>query len=960
MIIFVTNLYSMLVVVLKRLWHNLGLTITAILGVIAVLGIVVCVPVFSHAVSSEVLSTQLNAKVLSTHRRLFSEHMYFLDTGKTSVLNISNGEIVANYIVTRFPQLTGLLVERVVMEIQSGALPLMAPVESKFKDPEVPIKTVRFLTLDILPQYAEIVQGEFPAPDTGSSGPIKVAVPEILADEIFLNIGEHYTIENMDIEIAGIWRPINPEDPIWFENPEVAYADKLWVAKETYQTRLEPIIPKPVFFASWYVIVSEAGVRFQRAMQYARGLIRLDRELKLILPGITTDYSPLDALGAYQKRAETLTSLFYAVGGPMIVLALLFIGLTARIAVQQYEQEIATMRGRGTSWLEIVGLNLAESLLLILFASPFSLLLGWLAAGVMGRTVSFLNFSNKLDLTFSLEGVSFLWLGIAAVLITFARFLPTLDLSRTTIVRVKQEQSRASKKPAWEKFFLDFLLLGVCLYAYLVLRGWAKPGKILARLQVSGEAFRDPLLFVAPALFAIAVCMIMLRVVPLLMRLLATLVERLPGIWAYLSLQQIARRPQDHSSALLLIMISLSLSIFSASTAKTLDRWLYDSIYYSTGADIAVHEYVVQGRGQTTYGPAGAGSTASITTVSDMDINNEGYVSVEDHLKLPSVTAATRVGKYNGTYSFGIGESSCLIMGIDRIDFPKVGYYREDFASQSLGALMNALGADPSGVLIPLSLSKELGLTVGDHLTLSTNVIDQKYVRDMIIVGTYNYFPSVYPDQLPTLIVNLESIFDSPEAAIGYDIWLRLRKNTEIPILLEQLKKLLGSEKALVQVRGNAIDAIKAGQNQPERLGLFGILNVGFLATGLMPGIGFVLYSYASLRNRFIQLGILQAIGLSVKQLVGYLVTEQFLLMSIAILSGALIGLLTSTMYVPFLQVGSAPGAQVPPFEVLIGWSESGWLSLGFGFVLFLTILGTIAYLIQLKVFQAVKLGEAM
>ena len=127
-----------------------------------------------------------------------------------------------------------------------------------------------------------------------------------------------------------------------------------------------------------------------------------------------------------------------------------------------------------------------------------------------------------------------------------------------------------------------------------------------------------------------------------------------------------------------------------------------------------------------------------------------------------------------------------------------------------------------------------------------------------------------------------------------------------------------------------------------------------------MPGIGFVLYSYASLQRRFIQLGILQAIGLSVKQLIGYLALEQFLLMGLSILSGAGIGLLTSVLYVPFLQVGAAPGAPVPPFWVLIGWTEAAWLSLAFGVILFLTMVGTITYLVRLKVFQAVKLGETL
>ncbi|RPJ38646.1 MAG: hypothetical protein EHM21_16585 [Chloroflexi bacterium] len=95
-------------------------------------------------------------------------------------------------------------------------------------------------------------------------------------------------------------------------------------------------------------------------------------------------------------------------------------------------------------------------------------------------------------------------------------------------------------------------------------------------------------------------------------------------------------------------------------------------------------------------------------------------------------------------------------------------------------------------------------------------------------------------------------------------------------------------------------------------------------------------------------------------QLIGYLVLEQFLLMGLAIGLGAAVGLLTSYLFVPLLQVSTTGAGAVPPFEVLIGWAESGWLSLAFAFILFLTVLGTIAYLAQIKVFQAVKMGETL
>lgn len=190
---------------------------------------------------------------------------------------------------------------------------------------------------------------------------------------------------------------------------------------------------------------------------------------------------------------------------------------------------------------------------------------------------------------------------------------------------------------------------------------------------------------------------------------------------------------------------------------------------------------------------------------------------------------------------------------------------------------------------------------------------------------------------------------------MGYDLWMNVDRGTDVEKLSQAIRKMIGSADAVVDIRGNAMNDLQFSMVQPERVGLFGVLNVGFFVTGLMPGIGFVLYSYASLRRRFIQLGILRAIGLSVRQMIGYLALEQMMLMSLAILTGAGVGLLTASMFLPFLQVGTTP---IPPFEVLIGWAESGWLSLLFGLVLSATVAGTISYLAHMRVFQAIKLGE--
>lgn len=948
------NLLSLLGLVLKRLWHNLGLSISALIGIIAILTVAVCVPVFSHAVSTEVLRQQLLEKRGSAGRQLFALYLVYEEKGSASLLDLEKSRAIARYLQDQIPQLLGLPVEQVVMEVQSGSL-IVTDLTGRWPGAQkLPLGQWSFLVQEILPQHAQIVEGRWPAPEVSSEGAIPVAVPEVMADEMLLKIGDHFLLDQLPVEIVGFWRIRDRQDPIWFSNLDSRYSLTMWVPAEIYEQRVKPAVSRSLHMASWHVVINDNEVHFQRASHYLRGLVRLNAGLRQLVEGIQFQHTPAEALAAYEKRADDLATLFYVVGAPMLVLALIFVGLTGRISVQQYESETATMRARGASPFQIVLMNLVESLLLLAFAIPISLFTGWWAANLMGNTLSFLQFTDRSAFSFSLEGLDTTALAFAALVLIVARLLPALSLSRLTVMRVKQQQSRGSP-PLWQRFYLDFILLLPGAYAYFVLRGWSKPAQFLIQLEsIPGQQFRDPLLFVAPALFAMALSMLMVRFIPLLVRLLAAIVERLPGVWAYLAWQQIARSPQDHASALLLIIISLSLSIFTISTAKTLDRWLYDSEYYKVGADLALQEFFV------TSGDAETGESGNGATAASSGQMIEGFLTVEEHQAIAGVEHASRFGKYDCQFSYGRGDAACRVIGIDRIHFPLAAYYREDFARESLGDLMNALGANLNGVLLPSSLQDRSGMVTGDRIAVTISVGGTRFERELVVVGWYDYFPTVFPRDKPTLIMNLESIFNYAEDAEGYVMLLKLQSGADIPTLIAQIEDRIGQDRGVVTVVGNAADAVQVGYDRPERIGLFGVLNVGFFVTGLMPGIGFLLYSYASLRRRFIQLGILQAIGLSVRQLIAALIMEQFSLMGLAILAGSGIGLIVSLMYVPFLQVGVTPGSPVPPFQVMIGWVESGWLSLGFGVILLITMLGTIVYLARLQVFQAVKLGETL
>ena len=53
-------------------------------------------------------------------------------------------------------------------------------------------------------------------------------------------------------------------------------------------------------------------------------------------------------------------------------------------------------------------------------------------------------------------------------------------------------------------------------------------------------------------------------------------------------------------------------------------------------------------------------------------------------------------------------------LGIDRVDFARVAFWRRDFAPGPLGALMNALAQAPDGILASRDFMKEYALKVGD------------------------------------------------------------------------------------------------------------------------------------------------------------------------------------------------------------------------------------------------------
>jgi len=147
-------------------------------------------------------------------------------------------------------------------------------------------------------------------------------------------------------------------------------------------------------------------------------------------------------------------------------------------------------------------------------------------------------------------------------------------------------------------------------------------------------------------------------------------------------------------------------------------------------------------------------------------------------------------------------------------------------------------------------------------------------------------------------------------------------------------------------------------QMQPERQGLFGVLSVGFLAAAGLTVLGFLLYAVFSFRQRFIELGVLRAIGLSVGQMAAFLAGEQLALIVTGAAVGTGLGVWASRLFIPFLQVRGGLHPHTPPFVVQVAWSDIFQIYIVFGGMLLVAVAVMLVLLIRMRVFEAIKLGE--
>ena len=883
-------------ITLKRLWAQRGLTAALVLGLSVAVALIMVVPLFADAINFHLLETRLSQAEEGQDRPPFS-YLYLYQGAWSGLSEWESVQPVINYIDNSAVDTLGIPADEIVHYVQTDAFRLF-PNDGSETGTGTEITSIRYAWLSNLQNHINIVEGEWPS--TADSEPYEVLISTRFAEEHGLTVGSEYRTTDprtpsgnrrqFIAKVSGLWEPIDVEEDYWFSDQETL-AFLFFVPLETFRDQLAEELPDEVYTASWYLIMDGSNVGTEMVDGLISGEQTLIRQLDRKLPGTRDFISLEDELLQYRQEVQALTTRLIIYNIPSIVLILAFIWLVIGLSVEQQRNEIAVAVSRGGSTRQIVGMSLLQGIIVGILAFILGTILALLFTQVMGRVRTFLDFSAASNLRIILTPTAVRVGVIAVVLAIIAQIAPTISASRHTIVTYKQDQARSLKPPWWQRYFLDLILFAVVAYGYWQLRQSGSLVSFDAESQAS-DVFQNPIFLLLPSLITFAVTLFFLRIMPFLLRLLDKILMRTNNVPLLQATRYLSRLPGQYAAPLVLLTLTLSLSFFTASLARTLDLQLFDQEHYANGADVSLvtnYFYLLQGG------------------------EPESYLPPEAYEEINGVETATRIGNFNAVLDVGDTEVTGEYLGIDWNTFNEVSYWRSDFSDYRLGTLMNQLGNHPDGVLIPTALMEELGLEGGDFIPVTVDADGTRVNLDLKIVGTFDYFPTWYESRDGALFVaNLEHLFEEAGGEIVFQVWLNTAENFDE----ENLQTELNLRRLNTTTWTRPETAIDIALKEPARQGIFGLLSVGFIAAAILTVLGYFLYALFSMRRRMIEIGIMQAVGLSTRKMIGLVAWEMALLILTGVVLGTFLGITISQLFIPAIQVGAALTENTPPYLV--------------------------------------------
>ena len=555
-----------------------------------------------------------------------------------------------------------------------------------------------------------ILPGGSPPAESGALSPdgvtvLEAVVPEEEAALFGVGVGDRMaagptwedSTDRVEVVISGIFRVNDPEDDVWRLQRDVLSASTrtiertmpFYVSEAAFLETLGGALSNMESTYAWLLRISPQRITAINSKSALDDLRALRVDSVSALPNYHQATALDRTLEEYDRRIFFSRLPMFVVLILVAVVVVYYVAMLASLVVEERRGEMALLRSRGASSIQIIAVFALEGATIAILAAVAAPFLAAVAVSLMGYTPSFSELTDGSRLQVALTPLAFILSALGAVLSFVALMVPAVQVSRVGVTRHRQEAARPTRLPAFQRYYLDVFLLVISI---LLFRQLTEQGSVVAT-NTLGESVANEALLALPGLILVASAMVLLRLFPLAMGLVSRVAAAVFPAGLTMGAWQMARNPSHYARLSLLLILAAGLGIFASSFKATLDTNFRERVLYATGSDVRLDE------------------VSPVPGAVSFDAQPQEYKAGQDMTaafqEVPGVDRVSSVLRTRGVDLRGGSATNFTVLAVDGESFHEVAWFREDFANESLESLLDKLSLVESPQGLPLPVDAE-------------------------------------------------------------------------------------------------------------------------------------------------------------------------------------------------------------------------------------------------------------
>jgi putative ABC transport system permease protein len=668
------------------------------------------------------------------------------------------------------------------------------------------------------------------------------------------------------LEISGIVEPIDPEEPYWYddfqlhrpqvyENPDFVLMFPTGLMSPADYRRMLADNGGALWRYSWRYFVDPELMDSRTVGQLAGDIFNLELNFHSIdiasvgEDSVTTGLSRL--IGRFLDQRRSTVAMLSLVSIGLFAVALSVIAVLAALVTARQADSMFLLRSRGASRRQLTLSRLSVGLLLSVPAAGL---------GLMSASLLIEGRSNMLATRAAVA------VAIAATTLIVAAGLPVIRKDLGALHRGELTGPLSLRRKVAEAG-----IVAVAIVAIVLLR---RRGLGIAGTR--NDVGFDPLLAAAPALLALAVGIVTLRLYVYPVRLFSWLSAKRRDLVAFVGFRRILQQPPAARMPLVVILLAAAVAVFAGTVRLSIDHGQRESTWQEVGAD-----YRIAGAAATTQLPqlldvAAIDSIEASAFGLRLDSIARDVIEARDPVEFLGLEPAAYNEVTTGTRAAA--------------DLP------EAVTRTQSGADIGT-GANPIPAVVSREWAEFRSLATGDTFVLDFGRIEATFT----VAETRDRFPGLPVDRA-FVVANVDSIQAVSGVTLRPTVLYLRAPESAFDEIDAATRSARGS---VLAARGRLYDLIDGA---PLVAGVGRGFRLAFWLTTFFAVVAAVAAFALTSKSRLRDLAYLRTLGLSSRQAVGVTIVEQLPPVLIAAAVGSALGVGMAVLFEPGIDLTAFTG----------------------------------------------------